>query len=164
MIVNDSICNLLGYLVAPSWSHGNVERLDTLFERRTHTSTHLIFLKRLLGGVLVVQRLDRHEAVTRILVVDVGRDLRWALRWVILQLKGRLLLVFLQCVRNYVARWSHVRAVNCRCGCFEFTDDGRLVICRVVISTVGLNLISRGECQRGGLKTYLAAICLLYFI
>ncbi len=63
-----------------------MERLDTFFERRTYTSTHLIFLKRLLGGVLVVQRLHRHEAVTRILVVDVGRDLRWALRRMILQL------------------------------------------------------------------------------
>ncbi len=92
MIINDSICDLLGYLVTSSRSHGNVERLDTLFERRAHTSTHLIFLKRLLGSVLVVQRLNRHEAVTRILVVDVGRDLRRALGWVILQLEGRLLL------------------------------------------------------------------------
>jgi hypothetical protein len=110
-----------------AWGSRDVEWLDGLFKRGTDTSAHLILLEILLRCVLVYHVLD-----------VINRDLGRPERWVILQLKSGLLLVFLQGVGHNVGSGGHVVVLTRAGRRFQLTDKQRLIISRIFISIMML--------------------------
>ena len=160
MVVDDTA----GHSQVTTRGHGQLERLDALFERGAHTAAHLVFFKVLLRGIhVVVTRIVRRKACGAVRGSD-GGDLGRAERGVILELQSRVLLVFAHSVGHYAASGRYTVVLHRRSRRLLLAHHRRLLVGGVVVSVVWLDLVRRSESQWPCLQHALHAICLLQFI
>lgn len=143
----------------------DMEWLDGFFKAGTDTATQLILFEILLRCVLMVW----HQTTGWMTVYDTSmHDLSLRPEWgVILKLQGCLLLIFTHSVGDNAWSRRHIMVMYWASRRFQLADDRGFLIHRLVICIILLQLIGRGEGQRGGLNKYwllFNSICLLYFV